>query len=147
ELKVPYILMHIHGTPENMPLEPLGSNIIDEVGSFFQDSVRELRKMGVEDIILDPGFGFGKTLQCNYNILKNLESLRTDNLPILGGISRKSMINKVINTKPSEALNGTTVLNTIALLNGADLLRVHDVREAVEAIEITSFIRQQENCL
>ncbi len=146
ELKVPYILMHIHGTPENMQLEPLGSNIIDEVASFFKDRVSKLRQMGVEDIILDPGFGFGKTLQCNYNILKNLESLRTDNLPILGGISRKSMINKVINTKPSEALNGTTVLNTIALLNGADLLRVHDVREAFEAVEITSFIRQQGNC-
>lgn len=145
-LKVPYILMHIHGTPENMQAEPLDSNIIELVSDFFIQKVRELNALGVEDIILDPGFGFGKTLKCNYVILNKLNELRIDRLPILGGISRKSMINKVINSKPSEALNGTTTLNTIALLNGADILRVHDVKEAVEAIQIVDFSKQVTGC-
>ena len=139
ELKVPYILMHLHGTPENMQLSPIATDIIQIIKQYFTEKVTTLNNMGVEDIILDPGFGFGKTLKCNYTLLKNLEELRIDNLPILAGISRKSMINKVINTKPSEALNGSTVLNTIALLNGTNILRVHDVKEAKEAIDIVHF--------
>jgi len=146
ELKVPYILMHIHGTPENMQDSPLNENILDLVLDFFRSKVDELNALGVEDIILDPGFGFGKTLKCNYHLLNNLDKLRTRNLPILGGVSRKSMINKVLNSKPSEALNGTTVLNTLALLNGANLLRVHDVKEAVETIQIVEFSKYASNC-
>ena len=146
ELKVPYILMHIHGTPEDMQLEPLEVNIIDSLTGFFTERVKRLQEFGIEDIILDPGFGFGKTLKCNYTILKNLEKLRLKNLPLLGGISRKSMINKVINSKPSEALNGTTVLNTLALQNGADLLRVHDVKHAMETIEIVKFYHRSADC-
>jgi dihydropteroate synthase len=146
QLKVPYILMHIHGTPENMQSEPLGENVIELISGFFWKKVNELNKLGVEDIILDPGFGFGKTLKCNYHILNNLNNLRIGDLPVLGGISRKSMINKVLNSKPSEALNGTTVLNTLALLNGANILRVHDVKEAVEAIQIVEFSKQSSNC-
>ena len=146
ELKVPYILMHIHGTPENMQVEPVGSNIIELISTFFKSKVDKLRELEVEDIILDPGFGFGKTLKCNYTILNKLEKIRIDNLPVLGGISRKSMINKVINSKPSEALNGTTVLNTIALLNGANILRVHDIKQAAEAIEIVEFSKDIGQC-
>lgn len=146
DLKVPYILMHMHGMPENMQAEPLSVNIIQLIADYFKNKVDQLRKLGAEDIILDPGFGFGKTLKCNYSILKNLEALRIGYLPILGGISRKSMINKVINSKPSEALNGTSILNTIALLNGANILRVHDVKEAVEAIEVVEFYKNVEEC-
>ncbi len=139
ELGVPYILMHMHKTPGTMQQQPIGENIIRIISEFFKEKVQHLQSLGVNDIILDPGFGFGKTLKCNYSILNHLEDLRIDNLPILGGISRKSMINKVINTKPTEAMNGTTVLNTLALLNGANILRVHDVKEAVEAIEIVKY--------
>ncbi len=146
ELKVPYILMHIHGTPENMQSEPIDVNIINTIHDFFKEKVSKLSSFGIEDIILDPGFGFGKTLKCNYTILKNLEKLRIDDLPLLGGISRKSMINKVINSSPSDALNGTTALNTIALMNGANLLRVHDVKEAAEAIQIVEFYTHFSNC-
>jgi dihydropteroate synthase len=146
ELKVPYILMHMHGTPENMQKSPISGNIIELIRQFFEERIEKLHSFGVEDVILDPGFGFGKTLKCNYTMLRNLEKLRIDNLPILGGISRKSMINKVINVKPSEALNGTTVLNTIALQNGANILRVHDVKEAREAIEIVRFSEELGEC-
>ena len=146
ELKVPYILMHLHGTPENMQQSPITTNIIQIIKQYFTEKVTMLKNLGVEDIILDPGFGFGKTLKCNYSILKNLEELQIGNLPILAGISRKSMINKVINTKPAEALNGSTVLNTIALLNGADILRVHDVKEAKEAIDIVHFSEELRDC-
>ncbi len=140
-LQVPYILMHIHGTPQTMQLQPLAKNIARHVRAFFEEKVAALRKKGVRNIILDPGFGFGKTLEANYELLKNLDSTRIDNLPLLAGISRKSMINKVLDTKPSEALNGTTVLHTLALLNGANLLRVHDVKEAGEAIALVEFYR------
>ena len=102
--------------------------------------------MGVEDIILDPGFGFGKTLDCNYSILRHLEEIRIDGLPILGGLSRKSMINKVLNSKAEDALNGTTILHAIALLNGANILRVHDVKEAVEAVKLVRHYQGFEEC-
>jgi len=146
ELHVPYILMHMYGTPENMQQSPITENITEIIRQYFTEKVSTLRNAGVEDIILDPGFGFGKTLKCNYAILRNLEEQRMDNLPLLAGVSRKSMINKVINTKPSEALNGTTVLNTIALLKGANILRVHDVKEAREAIDIVRFARELGEC-
>jgi len=144
--KVPYVLMHIHGNPQNMQSEPITENAILLIHDFFKEKIAQLNKLGIEDIILDPGFGFGKTIRCNYSILNHLEDLRIDNLPILGGISRKSMINKVISTKPSEALNGTTILNTISLLNGANILRVHDVKEAAETIEIVSFYKDFNEC-
>jgi len=135
-LNVPYILMHIHGTPQTMQKQPITNNVIDIVKSFFQNAVTKLSALGVEDIILDPGFGFGKSLESNYTLLKNMGKVRINNLPILAGISRKSMINKVLNTTPNQALNGTTVLNTIALLNGANILRVHDAKEAKEVVKL-----------
>jgi dihydropteroate synthase len=144
--KVPYVLMHIQGTPQNMQSEPISENVVGIIQKFFRDKVNELHALGLEDIFLDPGFGFGKTIRCNYSILNHLEDLRISNLPILGGISRKSMINKIISTKPSEALNGTTVLNTISLLNGANMLRVHDVKEATEAIEIVNSYKEFQEC-
>lgn len=142
ELNVPYILMHIHGDPQSMQVKPIESNAVDIVTNFFREKVEELTDLGVENIILDPGFGFGKSLESNYNIMNNLEKTRINNLPILSGISRKSMINKVLNTLPSQALNGTTVLNTISLMNGANILRVHDVKQAVEAVKLFEILNQ-----
>lgn len=139
QLKVPYVLMHIHGTPKNMQQQPLSENIVTHVRSFFAEKVSALRVLGVEDIILDPGFGFGKTLESNYELLAKMSSTRIDDLPLLAGVSRKSMINKILNTTPTEAMNGTTVVNTLALLNGANLLRVHDVKEARQAIDIVQY--------
>jgi len=139
KLKVPYVLMHIHGTPENMQKHPLSENIVSLVRTFFAERVSVLRALGVEDIILDPGFGFGKTLESNYELLVKMTSTRIDDLPLLAGVSRKSMINKVLDLKPIEALNGTTVVNTLALLGGANLLRVHDVKEARQAIDIVHY--------
>jgi len=141
DLKVPYVLMHIHGSPKNMQAHPIPENVENIIFQFFKEKVAALRLLGVEDIILDPGFGFGKTLKSNYRLLYKIASIRIDDLPILAGISRKSMINKVIDTTPSEALNGTTVVNTLALLNGANLLRVHDVKEARETIDIIHYYR------
>ncbi len=140
-LQVPYVLMHLHGTPQTMQHAPLAENTVAHVRAFFEEKVSALRETGVEDIILDPGFGFGKTLESNYELLAGMEALRIDGLPLLAGISRKSMINKVLHTSPDQALNGTTVLHTLALLNGANLLRVHDVKEAREAVEIVDFYR------
>jgi dihydropteroate synthase len=146
KLGVPYVLMHIHQKPETMQKQPIANNILKIITDFFKEKVSRLQKLGVNDIILDPGFGFGKTLKCNYAILNHLDELHIGDLPLLGGISRKSMINKVINARPSEAMNGTTVLNTIALLNGANILRVHDVKEAVEAIEIVKYYGEFSEC-
>ncbi len=139
DLKVPYVLMHIHGTPETMQLNPITENVVEKVKSFFTEKVNELRNLGVKDIILDPGFGFGKSMPSNYQLLKNLKNLRTDNLPVLTGVSRKSLVNKILGTSPDEALNGTTVLHTIALLNGTDILRVHDVKAAKESVKIVEY--------
>ncbi len=139
EMKVPYVLMHIHGTPQNMQRHPVSQNIVPVVRRFFEEKTAALYNMGVEDVILDPGFGFGKTLESNYELLQGLNVVRTNNLPLLAGISRKSMINKVLGTKPAEALNGTTVVHTLALMNGANILRVHDVKEAHETVKIIEF--------
>ncbi len=136
ELGVPYILMHIHGSPKSMQVNPIEENAVEIIHDFFKEKVKQLNSLGVEDIILDPGFGFGKTLESNYEVIKHLNKTRVNNLPVLSGISRKSMINKVLGTTPAEALNGTTVLNTVSLINGANILRVHDVKEAVEAVKL-----------
>ena len=143
DLNVPYILMHIKGTPQNMQNNPQYVDVVNEVKYFFRKQLRKLNDLGVTgNIVLDPGFGFGKTLENNYELLKDLFIFTTLGYPVLAGISRKSMINKVLGTTPAEALNGTTVLNTIALLNGAAILRVHDVKEAVEAVRMVEFLSQ-----
>jgi dihydropteroate synthase len=134
KLKIPYVLMHMHGTPQTMQQKPLNESVVNEVQHFFIKKVNQLKELGGDQVILDPGFGFGKTLDANYRLLKNQDKIRVDNLPILTGISRKSLINKVLDIKPEQALNGTTILNTLALQQGANILRVHDVREAKECI-------------
>ncbi len=138
-LKIPYVLMHIHGTPQTMQKNPISENITKKVKDFFSEKVKLLNNLGVYDIILDPGFGFGKSMPANYTLLKNINELRIGNLPVLTGISRKSLVNKILGTKPSEALNGSTVLHTIALLNGTNILRVHDVKAAKEAVKIVQY--------
>jgi len=138
ELQVPYIMMHIKGVPANMQKNPVYKDVVKEVIAYFSEKVAILRKMGVNDIIIDPGFGFGKTLEHNYELLRNLEYFSFFGLPLMAGVSRKSMINNALGIKPEEALNGTTVLNTIALMKGANILRVHDVKEAVETVKLFS---------
>lgn len=133
---VPYVMMHCVGTPETMHQYALGGDIHQTVMDFFERQCQILESFGDQQIILDPGIGFGKSLEANYQLLNNLNKYRYHNLPILIGISRKSLINKVLGTTPQTADNATTVLNTIALLNGADLLRVHDVKKAREAIKL-----------
>ena len=133
---IPYILMHCMGTPETMHQYALGGDIHQTVLDYFAQQCQVLEAYGEQQIILDPGIGFGKSLEANYQLLRNLNRYRYHDLPILIGISRKSLINKVLGTKPLEAENGTTVLNTLALLNGADILRVHDVKNARQAVEL-----------
>lgn len=141
ELNVPYIMMHMQGTPQNMQQHPHYDNLLKEVFQYFARKVQQLRDLGVKDIILDPGFGFGKTLEHNYELLNHLEEFRIFELPLLVGVSRKSMIYRLLGTTPQESLNGTTVLDTICLLKGADILRVHDVKEAVETVRIVETTR------
>ncbi|MCR5697544.1 MAG: dihydropteroate synthase [Marinilabiliaceae bacterium] len=136
QLHVPYILMHIQGKPKNMQDSPTYDDITTDVIKFLSEKVLELHRLGVADIIIDPGFGFGKTVQHNYTLLKNLNNLTIFDMPILVGISRKSMIYKLLGTTPQESLNGTSILNTISLMNGASILRVHDVKEAAECVKI-----------
>lgn len=140
DLKVPYVLMHMKGMPYNMQKNPFYKNVVTEVIDFFVEKIDAAKESGIKDIIIDPGFGFGKSVEHNYHLLKNLDYLRTLNLPILAGVSRKSMICKPLKLNPDQALNGTTVLHTIALMKGANILRVHDVKEAVEAIRLTQQI-------
>ena len=135
-LKVPYICMHMQGTPESMQQHPQYDNVTTTVVDFFIDKIAECKKAGIMDIIIDPGFGFGKTIQHNFQLLKNLSVFHMFDLPLLVGISRKGTIYKTLHTTAGEALNGTTVLNTIALMNGACVLRVHDVKEAKEAVKL-----------
>jgi dihydropteroate synthase len=136
-LKVPYILMHIQGTPHTMQQFTTYDHLITDLRKYFADKVCELELLGVNDIILDPGFGFSKTLEQNYELMGHLQDFSLFGLPLLVGISRKSMIYKLLDITPEESLNGTTVLNTWAVLNGADILRVHDVKAAVEVVRIT----------
>jgi dihydropteroate synthase len=142
EMQVPYILMHMLGTPQTMQENPSYNNVVKEIKQFFTEKINELTQLGVKDIILDPGFGFGKTIEQNYELLNNLNEFTTFGLPIMAGVSRKSMINKIINTTPEEALNGTSVLNTVALINGANILRVHDVKEANETIKLLNQLKK-----
>ncbi len=140
-LNVPYIMMHMQGTPQSMQQHPHYDNLLEEVLLYFARKVQQLRDLGVKDIILDPGFGFGKTMEHNYELLSHLEEFRIFELPLLVGVSRKSMIYRLLDITPQEALNGTTVLDTICLLKGADILRVHDVKEAVETVRIVQAMR------
>ncbi|MBR5204173.1 MAG: dihydropteroate synthase [Bacteroidaceae bacterium] len=135
-LGVPYIIMHMKGTPQTMQTNPQYEHFLKEVFYYFSEKVQKLRDLGVKDIIIDPGFGFGKTLEHNYELMNHLEEFALFELPLLVGVSRKSMIYKLLGATPEEALNGTTALNTIALTKGAHILRVHDVREAVETVKI-----------
>lgn len=136
QLKVPYILMHMQGQPKNMQTNPDYKDIALEVLDFMIEKVGQLRALGVKDICIDPGFGFGKSLQHNYQLLKKMHIFKILELPILCGLSRKSMIYKLLNTTPDKALNGTSALHMIALQEGAKILRVHDVREAFEVIQL-----------
>ena len=135
-LGVPYIMMHMRGTPQTMQRHTDYPDMMEEIMLYFSRKVRQLRLLGVNDIILDPGFGFSKTLEQNYQLMSHLKEFSIFELPLLVGVSRKSMIYKLLGGTPADSLNGTTVLNTYALLNGANILRVHDVREAVEAIRV-----------
>lgn len=139
-LKVPYILMHMKGTPQNMQNNPSYTNITKELISFFAEQIFKLRQLQHKDIIIDVGFGFGKTMEHNYQLLKDLSFFKNLEVPILTGISRKSMLYKPLNITPKEALNATTAAHTIALLNGTNILRVHDVKEAVEAMKIVELL-------
>lgn len=135
-LKVPYVLMHMQGTPKSMQRSPEYRDVTAEVIRHLAEGIDRLRQSGVPDVIVDPGFGFGKDLSHNYTLLRNLDAFRVLDAPLLVGLSRKSMVYKVLGTTAEQALNGTTVLNTLALTGGAKILRVHDVREAVEAIRL-----------
>jgi dihydropteroate synthase len=135
-LNVPYICMHMQGRPETMQIAPTYGNVTKDVIAFFKDKIAVLKEAGIQEIIIDPGFGFGKTLEHNYQLMHELEQLQQLELPLLVGISRKSMIYKLLGTTPEEALNGTTMLNTIALMHGAHILRVHDVKAAKEVVKL-----------
>ena len=136
ELKVPYILMHMRGTPQTMQEKTEYDNIMVEMIEYFSEKIEKLRLLGVCDVILDPGFGFAKSLEQNYNIVKNLSDIAQIKLPLLVGVSRKSMIYRPLKVSPTESLIGPVALNTLALTKGADILRVHDVKECVETIKI-----------
>ena len=142
KLKVPYIMMHMKGTPNNMQKNPEYENVIVEIVKNLSNKLFLAKKAGIIDVIIDPGFGFGKTATHNYSILKNLSFFKELGCPILVGISRKSMIYKLLDKNPENALNGTTCLNTISIINGAKILRVHDVKEAKEVITLTNFLNK-----
>ncbi len=136
KLGVPYVLMHMKGNPQNMQQNPVYENLVTEVLDFFITQTARLKAAGVNDIIIDPGFGFGKTVTQNFLLLKNMGSLKMLDCPLLVGISRKSMVTRTLEISALNALNGTTVLNTLGLIHGANILRVHDVKETIEAIRI-----------
>lgn len=137
ELKVPYVLMHMKGTLDHLQIPPPYENLITEVFDFFSFRLQQLHDMGIYDVVLDPGFGFGKTIAQNFELLQHLTYFKNLQKPLLIGLSRKGTIYKTLQVTAEEALNGTTVVNTIALMNGASILRVHDVKEAVEAVKLT----------
>lgn len=142
DIQVPYIMMHMQGTPQNMKAQTNYQHLMKDIIHYFAKKNDTLKKMGVNDVILDPGFGFAKNLEQNYQLLHYLEDLHIFGLPLLVGVSRKSMIYKLLDSTPQEALNGTTVLHTLALLKGADILRVHDVKEARETINLMDKYKQ-----
>ena len=141
ELKVPYIIMHMKGNPSNMQNQPTYKNVVNEVVTNLSKKIFLARQNGIMDIIIDPGFGFGKTLNHNYEILNNLEHFKELDCPILVGVSRKSMIYKPLEIEPNKALNGTTCIHTISILSGANILRVHDVKEAKEVVKLTNILK------
>jgi len=143
DLNIPYILMHMRGTPQTMQQHTNYQNLVLEMADYFSDKISRLKKLGVCDLILDPGFGFAKTLEQNYQLLQRMEDFNFFELPVLAGLSRKSMIYKFLGGGPEQALNGTTALNTIALLKGANILRVHDVKAATECIALVTKMQQQ----
>lgn len=136
QTKLPYVIMHIQGTPKTMQADPRYKNVVKEVFDFLKTQAKKAERAGVKQIILDPGFGFGKTVEHNFSLLRQLKKLEKLKKPILAGLSRKSLVGKTLGTKAAEGLNGTTVVNTLALLNGANILRVHDAQEAAEAIKL-----------
>jgi len=142
KLNVPYIAMHMQGRPNNMQNNPKYNNVVDDILIYFKNKITKIRGYGIENIIIDPGFGFGKTIDHNYEILNNLDRFQEFNLPVLAGISRKSMIYNVLDTTSEYALNGTIAANSIAISKGAKILRVHDVKEAIECIKIVNFINK-----
>jgi dihydropteroate synthase len=140
ELGVPYVLMHIKGTPATMQADPHYDNVVAEVRLYFEERMEECSRAGIKQLILDPGFGFGKTVEHNYQLLQSLNEFVKMGHPVLAGVSRKSMITRLLGVGKHEALNGTSVVNTIALQKGAAILRVHDVKEAVECIRIFDYL-------
>ena len=144
DLNAPYIMMHMQGTPEVMQEDPQYKNVVDDILIFFEKKIKQLKNKGFQKIIIDPGFGFGKKIEHNYQLLNNLRRFKKLKLPVLIGVSRKSMIYNLLDTNTDEALNGTSIINTIAIQNGANILRVHDVKEAIECIKITTFAKN--NC-
>ena len=142
--KSPYILMHIKGTPSNMQNKIHYDNFQEEILLFFEKNINELNKIGITDIILDPGFGFGKTLNQNYIMLNMIPELKEFGYPVLAGVSRKSMISKLLNIETKDTLNGTSIINTISLMYGVNIIRVHDVKEAKEAVKIFNTIKKNE---
>ena len=145
-LQVPYILMHMQGTPGTMQIEPTYDDLMTEICLYFSKRVEALRSLGVNDIILDPGFGFGKTLDHNYELLRRLDEFELFGLPILVGLSRKSMIYRNLGTNPEQSLNGTSILNTLALAGGANILRVHDIKEALECVKLVQTCKTSGLC-
>lgn len=142
ETKVPYIMMHMRGTPQTMAILTHYDDIVKEMIFYFSERIAAARSLGINDIIIDPGFGFAKTLEQNYEVLQKLELFQMLEVPLLSAVSRKSMIYKLLETSPQEALNGTTFLNTVSLMKGAKILRVHDVKEAVECITLFEALQQ-----
>jgi len=141
-LNVPYIIMHMQGTPEDMQKNPSYKDLVKEVMKYLADRINQLNLLGVNDIIADPGFGFGKTLNQNYELLADLDVLSLLDVPLLVGLSRKSMIYKLLKNTPEESLNGTSIVHTIALINGANILRVHDIKQAKETISLISKLNE-----
>lgn len=137
DLNLPYIIMHMKGTPQNMQNNPIYDNVVKEVIAYFSSKVEQLKLLGINDLIIDPGFGFGKSIEHNFQLIRHLDDFKIFELPLLVGVSRKSFIYKTVELDPENALNGTTVLNTLLLIGGANILRVHDVKEAKEAIKLT----------
>lgn len=142
KLKVPYVLMHIKGNPQTMQENPVYADVVKEVHLFFEENLKKLHALGVKQVILDPGFGFGKTVEHNSELLNNLDKFQSFELPILVGISRKSFVNKILNIKQIDTINATSILNKKAVENGAKMLRVHDVKEAVEIVKNCEYFEQ-----
>lgn len=143
KLNVPYVLMHIQGTPQTMQQNPVYTDVVKEVYSYFENKLKKLNGLGVKKVILDPGFGFGKTVEHNKQLLENLEKFKAFELPILVGISRKSFVNKILNINSIDTINATNILNKMAVQKGAKMLRVHDVKEAVDVVKDCEYLKEE----